>query len=169
MVKEQRQKKIIHILSTSGDAISGKALADQLNVSRQVIVQDISFLKVSGQPIISTHRGYKLEKQALPQRIFKVRHETGQIADELYTIVDLGGTVVDVFIIHEIYGELRAPLSLNSRKNVDDFVTYLAEGKIMPLKQLTDNYHFHTVTASSEKLLDMIEEKLKKKNYLINI
>ncbi len=169
MVKEQRQKNILKLLNTSDSPVSGKALAEQLDVSRQVIVQDISYLKVSGYSIVSTHRGYILEKEAFPRRIFKVRHETGQIADELYTIVELGGTVVDVFVIHEIYGELRAPLPLNSRKDVDEFVAYLAEGKIMPLKQLTNNYHFHTVTASSEMLLDLIEEKLKEKNYLVSM
>ena len=169
MAKEERQKKILHVLNTCKSPVSGKSLAGRFNVSRQVIVQDITCLKASGHPIVSTHRGYLLETRASPQRIFKVRHKTGQIADELYTIVDLGGTVVDVFIIHEIYGELRASLSLSSRKDVDDFVAYLDEGKIKPLKHLTDDYHFHTVTATSETLLNLIEEKLKEKNYLISI
>ncbi len=39
---EQRREKIIDILNSSSKPVSGVALASTLNVSRQVIVQDIS-------------------------------------------------------------------------------------------------------------------------------
>jgi len=35
-----------------------------------------------------------------------------------------------------------------------------------PLKVLTDDCHYHTVAAPSEKLLDLIEEDLRRKGYL---
>ena len=41
---EQRREKIIDILNSSSKPVSGVALASMLNVSRQVIVQDIALI-----------------------------------------------------------------------------------------------------------------------------
>ena len=35
-----------------------------------------------------------------------------------------------------------------------------------PLKVLTDDCHYHTVTAPSEKLLDLIEAELRNRGFL---
>lgn len=42
---EQRREKIIDILNSSSKPVSGVALASMLNVSRQVIVQDIALIR----------------------------------------------------------------------------------------------------------------------------
>ena len=44
---EQRREKIIDILNSSSKPVSGVALASMLNVSRQVIVQDIALIRAS--------------------------------------------------------------------------------------------------------------------------
>ncbi|HAF59936.1 MAG TPA: transcription repressor NadR [Bacillota bacterium] len=167
MKGDLRRKEIIKLLEESQEPLSGTALASHFKVSRQVIVQDITLLRAAGNKILSTYRGYVLEKEDSPSRIIKVRHDDNQIADELYTIVDAGGKVLDVFVNHEIYGELRVELMLASRKDVDTFTAQLKAGKISPLKHLTDDYHYHTVAGDSEETLDYIEEQLKKKGYLM--
>jgi len=48
-----------------------------------------------------------------------------------------------------------------------DFVDRLAACRDNPLKVLTDDCHCHTVSAPSVKLLDLIGQELKRKNYLI--
>ena len=55
---EERRNAIIKALKNSSQPITGNELAKQTNVSRQVIVQDISLLKVSDEPIMATNRGY---------------------------------------------------------------------------------------------------------------
>ena len=95
---EKRRKDIINLLYESKDPISGSALSENFKVSRQVIVQDISVLKGQGYEIISTHYGYILKSSPLSERVFKLKHTTDDTEDELYTIVGLGGTVVDVFV-----------------------------------------------------------------------
>ena len=45
---DERRKKIINILSSSKSPVAGVALAKELDVSRQVIVQDIA-------PVSYTH------------------------------------------------------------------------------------------------------------------
>ena len=42
---DERRKKIINILSSSKSPVAGVALAKELDVSRQVIVQDIALLE----------------------------------------------------------------------------------------------------------------------------
>ena len=51
---EQRREKIIDILNSSSKPVSGVALASMLNVSRQVIVQDIALIRASDNEISST-------------------------------------------------------------------------------------------------------------------
>ncbi|MGI6734384.1 MAG: transcription repressor NadR [Anaerovoracaceae bacterium] len=162
-----RRQKIVKLLAESQEPLSGTALASYFNVSRQVIVQDITLLRAAGNKILSTYRGYVLQKGDALNRVFKVRHDDNEIVDELYTIVDAGGKILDVFVNHEIYGELRAELMLSSRKDVDTFTAQLKAGKISPLKHLTDDYHYHTVAGDSEEILDFIEDQLKKKGYLM--
>jgi hypothetical protein len=49
---------------------------------------------------------------------------------------------------------------------VEDFVEQLRQGKVQPLKQLTDDFHYHTVGADSEVTLERIREELQRKGYL---
>ena len=44
----REEKKIINILSSSKSPVAGVALAKELDVSRQVIVQDIALLRANG-------------------------------------------------------------------------------------------------------------------------
>lgn len=164
---EKRRQEIINMLKGSTEPVSGTVLAKNFNVSRQVIVSDIALLKAANYDILSTYRGYILNHAGHKQRIFKVLHNTQQIADELYTIVNAGGRVIDVFINHKIYGELRAMLSIFSISDVDDFVDNLAKDKVSPLKQLTNDYHYHTVEADTEQILDIVEQELRNKKYLV--
>jgi len=102
----------------------------------------------------------------LPSRQFKVCHTNDQTADELNTIVDLGGCVVDVMINHRVYGKMTAPLNIKSRRDVQTFLHSIATGKSTPLMNITSGYHFHTVSAEQTEILDEIETALQEKGYL---
>lgn len=101
-----RRKAIANRLLSANKAVSGGELSREFGVSRQIIVQDITMLKGSGYDILSTHDGYIIQKSPLKVRVFKLHHTTEQTEDELNTIVDLGGTVVDVFVWHKVYGKI---------------------------------------------------------------
>ena len=90
---EERREHIIQLLMQTKKPISGTELAKQMKVSRQVIVQDIALIRAAGHEIISTNRGYLLNEDASVQRTFKVKHTDAQVEEELYSIVDLGGSV----------------------------------------------------------------------------
>lgn len=148
--------------------VAGRSLAEAYDVSRQVIVQDIALIRASGYDIISTNRGYILGQSSAVSRTFKVRHTDEQLEEELYSIVDLGGTVRNVMVNHKVYGQMEAPLHITSRRKAAEFIADIRSGKSSPLKNITSDYHYHTVDADSEETLDMIEEMLAEKGFLVN-
>ena len=162
----ERRKAIVNLLSASKTPISGGELSKQFNVSRQIIVQDITVLKGLGYEIFSTHHGYVLQKSPLVERVFKLKHTTEQTEDELNSIVDLGGTVVDIFVWHKVYGKISATLNIFSRLHVKQFLEGVRTGKSTELMNITGGYHYHTVRADSEAVLDKIGETLQQKNYI---
>lgn len=167
MDAKTRRKEILNIIKYNMEPVSGSALAKKLNVSRQVIVQDIALLRAENNDIISTHRGYIINGGNTFKRVFKVYHSDDEIIDELNTIVDLGARVLDVFVNHKVYGKLTAKLDVSSRRDVMNFIDGINKGKSAPLKNTTSNYHYHTVESDSEEVLDLVENSLKEKNYLI--
>ena len=97
----ERREQIIRQIQESKAPVSGTKLASFYNVSRQVIVQDIALIRAAGHEIISTNRGYLLNEDASVQRTFKVKHTDAQVEEELYSIVDLGGSVKNVMVNHK--------------------------------------------------------------------
>lgn len=164
----ERREAIVNLLLASKTPISGGELSKQFNVSRQIIVQDVTVLKGVGYEIISTHSGYVLQKSPLAERVFKVKHTTEQTEDELNSIVDLKGTVVDVFVWHKVYGKISAMLNIFSRLHVKQFLEGVRTGKSTELMNITGGYHYHTVRAESEEILNKIEETLVQKNYVVS-
>ncbi|WP_195420749.1 transcription repressor NadR [Faecalicatena contorta] len=167
MTGSERRNAIVSHIKNSAIAVSGKALAQEYEVSRQVIVQDIALIRASGHDIISTNRGYILNTPKSAGRVFKVNHTDDDLENELCSIVDLGGRVVNVMINHRVYGHMEAELNINSRRKVMEFMEDIRSGKSSPLKNITSNYHYHKVEADNEETLDMIEEMLRRKGYLI--
>ena len=165
----KRRQKLINMLMESKEPLSGSQLAKELQVSRQIVVQDVALLRAEDNNIISTNKGYVLWQQEKYERIFKVRHTADEIEEELDTIVDCGGRVTDVFVYHKTYGVVKAPMHIRTRKDIYEYTQTLKSGKSSPLLKITDNYHYHTVTAESEEILDMIYQELEKKNFLAEL
>ena len=167
MTRAERRREIIRIISESEAPVPAKELARLCDVSRQVIVQDMVLIRETGIDIIATNRGYIVNAPYAARRKFKVSHTDEQMEDELCSIVDIGGKVVNVMVNHRVYGHMEAPLGINSRKKVMEFIENIRLGKSSPLKNITSNYHYHTVEAENEEILDSVEEVLREKGYLV--
>ncbi len=163
----ERRKAIVNLLLSAKEPISGGEFAQKFNVSRQIIVQDITVLKGTGYDILSTSKGYVLQKSPLSERVFKVRHTTEETEDELSCIVELGGTVVDVFVWHKVYGKIEATLNVFSKMHVKQFLEGVRTGQSTELMHITGGYHYHTVRAENEEVLNRIEDELNKRNYIV--
>ena len=170
MTGEARREKIRQMLLEATQPLSGTALSNALHVSRQVIVQDIALMRAEQTAILSTNKGYLLGPDAVraqqPKRVFFVRHTTEQVMEEFMSVIDLGGRILDVAVEHDLYGTIRVDLLIENAQDAADFTERLQGCRDNPLKVLTDDCHFHTVSAPSEKLLDLIEEELRRRGIL---
>ena len=166
MKANERRKAIVNLLLSEQEALSGSALSERFGVSRQIIVQDITVIKGMGYDILSTHNGYIMQKSPLKERVLKLHHTTEQTEDELSLIVGLGGTVVDVFVWHKVYGKMEAKLNIFSSLQVKQFIEGVRTGKSSELMNITGGYHYHTIRAESEEILDRIENVLKERGYI---
>ena len=168
MVKaENRRKEMAVLLANAKEAVSGDALSARFGVSRQIIVQDIATLRSQGYEIQSTHYGYVLKGTPLRERVFEVNHTQARTADELLLIVQNGGIVKDVFVQHGVYGKLSAPLNIHSKAHIDRFLNGVRHGSSVELMELTGGYHFHTVMAETDEILDKVQAALEKDGYLV--
>lgn len=167
MKAEERRREIVNLMLDEQSAISGGQLSEKFGVSRQIIVQDISALKTAGYDILSTHSGYILKSSPLMERVFKVYHTREQTENELNTIVDFGGTVVDVYVWHKVYGKVSAKLNISSRHHVAQFIEGVRTGKSTELMNITGGYHYHTVRADTTEILDKIESALADNDYIV--
>ena len=169
MKAEKRREEILSLIGNTENPIPANVLKERFNVSRQVIVQDIAILRANGFDITSTNRGYFLGRSAKATRVFKCRHTFDEIVEEGNLIIELGGQVEDVFVNHRVYGRISARLDLQNRMHVEELYRSLVSGASKPLMSVTDGYHYHTVSAESEEVLDGIEQKLRERGFLIEI
>ena len=107
-----------------------------------------------------------MQKSPLQERVIKLKHTTEETEDELNSIVDLGGTIVDVFVWHKVYGKISASLNIFSKLHVKQFLEGVRTGKSSELMNITGGYHYHTIRADSKEILDKIEQTLAQKNYI---
>lgn len=165
-----RREEIKKLLNSSDRPLSGGRLAERFQVSRQVVVQDIALLRANGLDIISTNRGYVLQKQQVQyQRVFKVCHTEEETEKELNLVVDLGGRFLDVFVYHRAYGLIRTELKIRSRHDVAAYMEEISSGKSRELLNITSGYHYHTIEADSEEILGLIQEHLQEMGFLAKL
>ena len=186
---EARRASLLDALRSANVPVSGGQLANTLNVSRQIIVQDIALLREAGASIVATTKGYVLadaaqtaaqnatqtmaqnaEQPAVhldePARTFKLHHEVEQTRDELQTIIALGGRVHNVSISHRAYGRITAPLEIANQADIERFINDIESGKSSPLSTATSGYHYHLVSAPSNEALEAIGRALADKGFL---
>ena len=166
---QERREQILKILKNSGQPVAGTDLARKLEVSRQIIVQDMALIRANGEDVISTHRGYVIQEDIQASRVFKVIHTDEQVEEELNLFVDLGAKVENVFVYHKVYGVIKADMNIKSRRDVKAYMEGISSGKSTNLMNLTSNYHYHTIVAEDEQTLDMIQEELQKKGFLAKL
>ncbi|MDE6598289.1 MAG: transcription repressor NadR [Clostridia bacterium] len=169
MKAETRRNEILSLLGNTDNPIPANVLKERFDISRQVIVQDIAILRANGYDITSTNRGYVLNTKTQATRVFKCRHSFEELVEEGELVISSGGKIEDVFVNHRVYGRISARLDLSSRMHVEELYRSLFSGASKPLMSVTDGYHYHTVSAESEKVLDEIEQKLRTRGFLIEI
>ncbi len=169
MQTETRRQQALEALKKSETPLSATALANQFKVSRQVIVGDIAILRALGHEITSTPRGYLYHSEKENKNTFgytgviACKHTDSQLLEELYTVVDYGGCLIDVTIEHTIYGQISGALAIHSRYDADLFAAKVQEGTGKPLSDLTYGIHLHRIGCKDNATFLRIENALLKK------
>ena len=160
MTGTERRAQILDILRTRTVPVSGSDLAGEFAVSRQIIVQDVAIIRAAGFDILSTNKGYLLKQRTVATRVLLFTNHDNQMEEELTTIIDLGGYILDIFIYHKVYGKLRAELSIRSRRDIAKFLKEYESDPDGTMKTITVNDHYHTIAADSEQTLNRIGKSL---------
>ncbi len=170
MNTNERREKIVQILRESSHPVSASALARRLSVSRQIIVGDVALLRAANVQISATPRGYILEESTARTDTYTIacRHNREYLVDELYTIVDNGGGLLDVTVEHPVYGQLSGQLRIFSRYDADMFMKKLDKSKAPPLSMLTNGVHLHTISCQTPEIYQRIVAQLEEKNILLH-
>ncbi|WP_226667221.1 transcription repressor NadR [Metabacillus litoralis] len=170
---EERRNFILNFLTKTTSPTTGGELANLANVSRQVIVQDISLLKAKNHPIMATSQGYvyishEENQNNLKERMIACKHSPEHTKDELNILVDHGVFVKDVIVEHPVYGDLTASIMVGNRNDVKEFIKKISQHNASYLSQLTEGLHLHTIQADSDDKLDLACEELEKAGFLFN-
>jgi len=169
-VTEQRRNEILNILKNRKEPITGTELAKKFQVSRQVIVQDIAVIRAQGYDVLATAKGYMLYQHDAKKDNIKTivcKHQGyANMEEELLIMVDRGAKVLDVIVEHPIYGEIRAPLMIGSRLDVEDFIHQVKKYQAEPLSVLTGGEHIHTLEVPDDRAYHQIVAALEEKGYL---
>lgn len=153
---KQRRDEILKLLQLDIKPMSANKIAERFEVSRQIIVGDIALLRAAGNDILATQSGYILNKgddgaedTDSDSYILACRHDKGLLEAELYTIVDNGGTVVNVTVDHPMFGSITQELNIHSRYDADAFLSKVAVTGATLLSSLTDGAHLHTIRCAN--------------------
>ncbi|ACV63068.1 Helix-turn-helix type 11 domain protein [Desulfofarcimen acetoxidans DSM 771] len=164
-----RKENILQILQSSSKPVTGNEMAKILGVSRQVVVQDVAILRAQGIHIMATPQGYLLINHGAEnskRAVLAVKHMPEETEEELNILVDHNIRIIDVIIDHQIYGELRGFLMLNTRADVKKFIENIKAEKATLLSSLTGGVHLHTVEYEDDLNLQKAKEKLSQYNFL---
>ncbi len=160
----ERREAIRKRLAEAQKPLSASALAEQLGVSRQIVVGDVALLRAEGFAIDATPRGYRVHDAAPAQGytgMLACAHSTEDaLRRELYLVVDNGGTVEDVAVENPLYGELRATLHITSRYDADAFLRRAASQPQGLLSRMTGGVHLHTILCESPEAFARIRAAL---------
>lgn len=172
MNTEERRQKILETLIHSKKPLTGAMLADKFQVSRQIIVGDITVLRATGHDIYATPRGYILPHKPKNSNMLETiccRHANNEdsVKLEFEIIVDNGGKVHDVIIEHPLYGEIRVNLFIATRREAYSFVKKMQQTKASPLLVMTNGLHYHTIEVPDKETLSIICTELDKAGILV--
>lgn len=171
MNTEERRVKLLERLECTDQPLTGTLLANELKVSRQIIVGDIGIIRAMGKNIYATPRGYIIPKEEKEKKriitTITCRHDMEGLRHELEVIVDNGGKVRDVIVEHPLYGEIRCDLFLSTRRDVINFWRRMEKCKATPLLVMTGGIHLHTLEVPDKETMNAICRDLRQEGILV--
>lgn len=169
MNASKRRETIIDILLKKNTAVKGVELAEQFNVTRQIIVKDIAILRAKGNNIIATPDGYMFNDDSgnRVRSIIAVNHNKNEMIKELEIVIKYGGVIEDVIVEHPLYGEIRGLLMIKNLNDLYRFEDSFKASNSIPLSALTNGIHLHTISTDTKENMDLIKQELNEKDLIL--
>ena len=82
-------------------------------------------------------------------------------------MVDQGCTVLDVIVEHPLYGQLTGPLQISNRYEVGQFLSRCRQSEALPLSELTEGIHLHTLSCPDEAAFQRARQALRELGILL--
>lgn len=168
MENKERRRVILQKLKSTDKAVTGRELAINCQVSRQIIVSDIAMLRAEGEKILATSQGYILERQE-DQKVEELKlfcTSTEALRHELELIVDNGGVITGAAVSYGPYGRMHCAILLNSRRDIRKWFEKLEELQLTPLSMLAGGEHSLYVEIDNAEEGEEIHQVLKEAGYL---
>lgn len=162
---DNRKDAILTRLSQTKDPVSASVLAQELGVTRQVIVGDVALLRAAGSNVVATPRGYLLDRRENASYVINSNHNSSRLLEELYIIIEHGCGLLNVIVEHPVYGRLTCDLNIFTRGEAEAFVQKLLDAGCQPLSAITKEGHLHTLQCPSEAHFRKLQEELKEKGF----
>lgn len=168
MNPKDRREFILRKLTVGIEPQKGHILAEEMGVTRQIVVKDIAILRAEGYNIIATPEGYimPLFQDKKVSRMIAVCHTRDQIEEELKIIIKYGATIKDVIVEHPLYGEMKGMLMIKSLSDIESFMRIFEKSNAEPISGLTGGVHIHTIEAESEEIIEKVIKELTERNFL---
>ena len=112
--------------------------------------------------------GYRMDEA--PAGLMKsivCRHRSDQVLDELFTVVDNGGSIISVIVEHPLYGQLSADLNIASRYEAREFADRMHAANASQLSDLTGGVHIHMLRVPDEGAYLRIMQALRESGILV--
>jgi len=162
----ERRAELLRILNDAESSVTGSELSSLLGVSRQAIVNDIAILRASGQAIIGGPHGYRVGLVSGLIEVIHCNHPPERGNEEWEILLDRGIAVLDVGVDHSVFGEIRAPVVVETRADIDRHTATITEAGEAPLSVITGGRHTHTVRAPNLDALDAAKRELHERGIL---
>jgi uncharacterized protein len=164
-----RRAELLRILRKAERATTGSELSVTLGVSRQAIVTDVAILRAAGEHIVGTPQGYRMDGAVGGfTAVIGCSHPPDRGREEFEILLDRGIAVLDVGVEHSVFGEVRAPISVETRADVDRYSERISQAGEMPLSVITRGIHSHTVRAPNRDALEAAKRELCERGILLD-
>ena len=125
MKADERRNNIIGMLIKEKKAIKGTTLAENFNVTRQIIVKDIAILRAKGNNIIATPDGYMInDDSSRVKSIIAVKHSDNAMFDEIWYVYTSVENRIKRLMASRGYSEEKCRGIMANQASEDDYRSF---------------------------------------------
>jgi transcriptional regulator of NAD metabolism len=164
----RRRERLVEILENNEEPLTATALGLEFGVSRQTVVNDISVLRASRVPIMSSRWGYYVsnEEGGMLKRTLPIICEEMNAYNVFRSILGYGGRVLGGKIYHPYHDIIRADFSVKDSQELMVYQQKIANGEHQSMLSLSAGYGWVDFEVRTREVYQLITSELRDHGYL---